>query len=342
MGQSDRFDPDATPPYVPRTPGEPPFEEPTQAVPTDPTLEPTRVLPQQPVAARTTAPVGRAVTEPVYTDPRYTDPMYDPRLAVAAQRREAWPYVLAVVALLLGGLGGFLLGAALDDDDETVRTAEPPATVPDGSDVAATLDMLLERTRADGEYRTPSEYPQLDEITEIDNAAATAALEQQLAALAEAEGDVAGLAQQVAALETALAEVTAERDALATAAESGDGDAELQAQLDAANARITTLEADLTTARSQLDTATADLQTARTERDAAVAELDALGVVPVPDYVNGDVARARTDAAANGWTLIEETVESGAAPGTVIEQSPRADSDMVRGAVLYVTVAGNV
>lgn len=343
MGQSDRFDPDATPPFVPRTPGEPEplhIREATPPVTPAADVEPTAVLPRQPVApVQPTAVAARVPADPLYPDPLYADPRY----VAATRRREAWPYVLAVLALLLGGLAGFLIGAALDGDDETIRTADPPTSTPEGSDIDATLDMLLARTRTDGEFRTPSGFPQLDEIASIDRAAAIAPLEQQIATLEAADGDVAALSQQVAALETALGEVTAERDQLATQlAESGDTDGEMQSQLDAANARITTLEADLTTARADLDTATADLRTARTELDAARAELDALAVVVLPNYVDGDIAKARSDAAANGWTLIEETAEAGAAPGTVLEQVPAANANMVRGSVLYVTVAGNV
>jgi hypothetical protein len=272
-------------------------------------------------------PVAYAPVPPVYTleEPFIDDP------------HPVWPYFVAVIALLAGGLVGFLIGAA-GDNNET----PPPAAAPAG-DTTETLDLLLTRTREDGEYLTPSEYPQLDEITEIDNAAATRDLQGQVELLTAAQEQAAGLTDQVTNLETALTEMTAERDALAVQA----GDSNQQSDLDAANDRIATLESELDTARTDLEAANkkvtqteAALQTAISERDAANATIDELNIIPNPSYINGPITKTRSDAAANGWTLIEQpTASATAAPGTVLDQAPPAESNMINGSVLYVTVA---
>ena len=345
MDHTGRTDPDATPPSVPRPPGATePLHIHEATVPpvldgppvfggapvTEPVVEPTAVLPVQPVAPVRAAAPALTPVDPLYAERRY----------IAPERKAAWPYVLPVFALLAGGLGGFLLGAALDDDEQTVA---PPAASADGTDLDATLDALLERTRTDGEYRTPSEHPQLDEITEIDTAAATAELQNQVAVLTAAQEEAAGLTDQVALLETSLADLTTERDELAAQlAETGATDTDTQAQLDAANDQIATLESDLATARTELEAANEALATAQADLAAATERLDELNVVELANYVNGDIARARADAAANGWTLIEEAAEAGAPAGTVLEQVPAPAASMVRGSVLYVTVAENV
>jgi flagellar biosynthesis chaperone FliJ len=341
MGQHDGFDPGATPPSPPPDETTPLHIHEATTPPvfadapmSEPVVEPTAVMPVQPAAPiRTVPPVAYA---PV-------DPSYNERRVIDDQRRGVWLFVTAVLALLIGGLVGFLIADAADDDDEQVAPLAPVSVPADGSDVTATFDMLLARTRADGEYRTPSEYPQLDEITEIDAAAATEDLENQVAMLTVAQEEAAGLTDQVAQLEQALADTTAERDELAAQLAEAEGtDPDTQAQLDAANEQIATLEGDLEAARTELDAANAALQQAQADLDEANARLEDLNVIAVPNYVNGDVAGARSDAAANGWTLIEQSTESDAAPGTVLEQAPAANSNMVEGSVLYITVAANI
>ncbi|HUF99944.1 MAG TPA: hypothetical protein VMM60_17595 [Ilumatobacter sp.] len=295
------------------------------------------------------------VVSPVVT-PSITTPVHPPVVPVYRDddplggRSPGWPYLLAFVALLAGGLVGYLIAVAADDDDP------PPAAVAPASDTTETLDLLLERTRADGEYVTPSEYPPRDEITEIDSAAAVGEFQTELDELAAAqaadegaaEEDAVALTEQVEELETALADMTAERDALAEQIGDTDGAVtDQQAALDAANDQIADLEEQLTAAVADLETANANLaeaetarQTAVAERDTAVETVEALNVMPNPTYINGPVTKARSDAAANGWTLIEQPVESTtAAVGTIIDQAPPAESNMIQGSVLYVTVA---
>jgi len=322
--------------------------------------EPTAAIPTYPAAPA--APVAPLAATPV-------DPMYDRRRYLEDQRKGALAVIAAVLALVVGGLLGFLIGRAVDDEEQVgapvvtaVTTVTSPQSVPtQGADIASTFDMLLTRTRADGEFRTPSEFPQLDEIIAIDTAAATAELEDQVALLTAAQQDSAGLVDQVTQLEDqvtqleeTLATTTAERDQLAAQLEeSGDADTDTQAQLDAATQQIDTLEADLEAARSDLDAANTELQQARADLDAANAELqrvqaeldaanaqlDELNVIAVPRYIDGDVERARADATANGWTLIEQPLESEEPAGSVLDQAPPPDSNMITGSVLNVTVA---
>ena len=304
---------------------------------------PTEIIPVVPVAP----PVVQETYAPVYVPPD---------LPYEEDRRPAWPYVAAVVALLIGGLAGYFIGAAAGDDEEALP---PPATSAPTTTVAsepvagepatdATLDMLLARTQADGEYKSPSEYTQLDEITAIDNARATEELQAQVDLLTAAQQDATTLTDQIAELEAGLADVTDERDALLIAADTDDGAAtEIQQELDAANATIDELTDDLAEANTNLEAANATI----VERDAAIKTLQGqldtanktlvdLNVKKVPSYVNGEVAKARADAAANRWILIEQPTVSASAPaGVVLDQTPPANSNMITGSVLYIEVA---
>lgn len=353
MGQPDGVDPDVTPtnPARPRVPAaetqplhireatEPPVYPDEPVVGVDPTTR----IPTQPVAPA--APVRPPAAVPVATAP--VDPAYERLRHLEEQRRGAAVVFAAVLGLLVGGVIGFFIGRAVAEDDQDVLVSPTPgSTVPANADINTTLELLLQRTRADGEYRTPSEYPQLDEIVTIDRAAATAELQEQVALLTAAQDDEGVLTARVAELETALATVTAERDSLAAQQNGATDDGASQAELDAANAQIQTLEAELATARTDLETARTDLATAtanaeaaQTELDAANAQLAELNVIPAPDYRNGSIDQAQADANANGWTLITESVPTDEPAGTVIDQAPPANSNMITGSVLYVKVA---
>ena len=68
--------------------------------------------------------------------------------------------------------------------------------------------------------------------------------------------------------------------------------------------------------------------------------LTALHPTPLPNYVNGNISKARADAQANGWTLIEQPADTpNANVGTILEQAPAPNATMVTGSVLYVEVA---
>ena len=294
---------------------------PTAPAIADGSTDPTTVVPVQTLPVQ---PVAYAAITPVHTDEAFIE-----------DRRPVWPYVAAALALLLGGLVGFLVGTASNDQPTSSAVSAP------SGDAASTFDMLLARTKADGEYKSPSEYPQLDQITAIDNAAATANLQQQVDMLTAAQGQAKGLAGQVTTLTASVADLTAQRDALAAqVAANGGTSSDQQAKLDAANAKLDSLTNDLSAARADLDSANASLTKAQNDLAVAKAAYDALHVTQAPDYVNADIAGVRTQAAANGWTLLEQPTDSTTvAAGTVLDQVPAAGTNMVEGSVLYVRVA---
>ncbi|MEP7047425.1 MAG: PASTA domain-containing protein [Ilumatobacteraceae bacterium] len=224
-------------------------------------------------------------------------------------RRPVWPYFAALVALFAGGVIGFLIGRS--SNDETTLTS---STVPVESTVGS----------------SPT--------------ASIADLQNQVAALTAAQTRAA---QDLADAQASLAQTKAERDALvAQVGTAGTATTGLQAKLDASNAQIATLQDDLKTATTALDTANtslaqaqATLKTVQGQLDAANATLTALHPALIANYVNGPIQKARSDAQANGWTLIEDPGNSpNAALGTVLEQTPAPNTNMVAGSVLYVKV----
>jgi PASTA domain len=260
--------------------------------------EPTRVVPQVPVQP-TFAPIAQPVVA-VPAGPTYVD-----------DRRRAWPYLIAVMALMLGGLVGFLIGNSQNDETSLTSSTQPIDSTP-GSTV--TSDATVEDLQN-----------QVDLLT----AAQTKA------------------AQDLADAQATLAETEAERDALAAQAGSAGGTTSgLQAQLDASTAQVAKLQGDLTTVTAQRDAANASLtqtqaqlKTAQGQLDAANATLAELHPAPIGNYVNGPIDKVRSDAQANGWTLVEQLVTTGtAAPGTVVKQTPAPNATMVAGSVLLVEV----
>jgi chromosome segregation ATPase len=154
-------------------------------------------------------------------------------------------------------------------------------------------------------------------------------------------------AQDLTDAQTALTQAEAERDTLAAQVGSAGGTTSaLQAELDANKAQVSKLQADLKAATTQLDAANtslaqtqASLKTVQGQLDEVNATLTALNVVPLANYVNGNISRARSDAQANEWTLIEQPgTSSTAATGTVLEQTPAPNTNMVVGSVLFVKV----
>ncbi len=253
--------------------------------------EPTRVMPAvayQPVAE----PVVPTIV-PVATGPSYID------------RRPAWPYFIALLALLLGGLIGFLIGNGRNDQTASLSSSPLDSTVtPSVQDLQNQVDLL------------------------------TAAQKKS--------------AEDLAALQATLTDTQAERDALAAQVGDAGGTATgLQAQLDASKADVVKLQTDIKTLTGQLDTANAalaqtqaSLQTTQGQLDAANATLTALHPTPLANYVNQQISKARADAQANGWTLIEQPANKpSAGVGTILEQTPAPNATMVTGSVLYVKVA---
>ncbi len=232
---------DATPPIGVVTPDQL-GTAPTEAIPVvAPGVAPTAVPPT------TVSPAAYAPAAPMY---RPVDPP-------PPGQNPAWPYFIAVIALLAGGLVGYLIAIAIDDDE-----AAPAATAPITSEVL---------------------------VTDPNTEAVIADLQAQIADLTAAQEDSA---DQIAELETALADMTAERDALAAEIADAEGSGtDQQADLDAANEQIAVLEDQLATALTDLESANesvaeaeAALQTAVTERDAATDALEALNLIPNPNF----------------------------------------------------------
>ena len=278
---------------------EPGVPEPIHIVPAGAPLEPvaayepTRVIPAVSYQAVAPQPVQPVVAGPMFVD----------------DRRPVWPYFAALLALMVGGVIGFLIGNSRNDE-----TSLTSSTVPIESTVGSTPTVSV------------------------------ADLQNQVALLTAAQTKAA---QDLADAQASLAQTKAERDALATqVGTAGTAASGLQAQLDASNAQVAKLQTDLKTATTSLDTANASLaqaqaslKTVQGQLDTANATLAALHPTSLANYVNGTIQKARSDAQANGWTLIEEPGNSPtAALGTVLEQTPAPNTTMVTGSVLFVKV----
>jgi hypothetical protein len=292
--------------------------------------------------------------QPVYeVRPAYDVPVaVESSVAAPPPSKPLWPWVLAVLALVLGGLVGWLVSRSDDDDTVVSETETTPSTVSDSQPEPALetrLDALLEQTRANGAYVESSEFPQIDEIVTIDRANATESLQGQVDLLSVAQeqsvAKITDLEEEIATLEQSLEDVTAERDELKAAeGDAAMSDTEFLARLQEKEDRISTLEDQLATATSQLtesqnasQRAADDLRTAQTQLQQANATLTALDVTKIENYVNSDITRIRSDAAAKGWVLVEQRVDGAqAAAGTVTNQQPGPGANVIRGSVVYV------
>jgi hypothetical protein len=272
---------------IPEPGGIEPIHIVSAAAPLDPiaAYEPTQIIPQVPYQAVVAAPVAPVATAPVFFD----------------DRRPVWPYLVAVLALLLGGLIGFLIGDS--------RNTEPTVLSPNTAPLGSTLDS------------TPT----------------VADLQNQVALLTAAQTQAA---QDLTDAQAALAQTTAERDALAAqVGTAGGATTGLQADLDASKAQVVKLQADVAAATATLTQTQASLTTVQGQLDTANKTLTALHPVKLANYVNGNLAKVRADAQTNHWVLIEEAGTSPtAAVDTVLAQNPGADTNMVTGSVLIVEV----
>jgi len=267
-------------------------------------------------------------------------------------RKPVWPWVVAVLGVVLGGLIGWLLSRSDGDEDAVTDDTEVTvvvSTVPVEAGIDEQLDALVEQTRANGAYADGSEFPQIDEIVAIDRAATSAELQDQVDLLSIAQEQsvesITELEEQVATLEESLTEVTAERDELKAQAESGAvTDTEFLARLQEKEDEIATLEDQLATANTQVTEAQAaaqraadDLQTAQDDLQEANAALDALDPKQIESYVNSNLDRIRAAAAANGWVLVEQPVEAATdTPNIITNQLPAPGATVVRGSVVIV------
>ena len=281
-------------------------------MPQEPILDPVVEAPVHIVPAATPLESATAY-EPTRVVPAVAYQSVTPPKVIESSRayvddRPAWPYFIALLALLLGGLVGFLIGNSRNDQTTTLTSSTQPLDSTVGS--------------------TPTVQNLQDQVDLL-----TAAQTKS--------------AEDLAALQATLTQTEAERDALAAQVGSAGGTTGLQAQLDASKADVTKLQADLKTVTGQLDTANASLaqtqttlKTVQGQLDTANATLAALHPTPVANYVNGPVSKARSDAQTNGWTVIEQPANNPSANiGTVVEQTPAPNTTMVKGSVLYLKVA---
>jgi flagellar biosynthesis chaperone FliJ len=280
---------------------------------------------------------------------------YEQQIVTAAPKKPVWPWVVAVLAVVLGGLVGWLVANADDDDDDTVVESPETSVVVQSTTerddgLARELDQVLDQTRTNGAY-TDSGIAQLDEIVEIDRAATTESLQNQVDLLSVAQeqsvATITELEEQVATLEESLADVTAERDELKASAGTEPGgmtDSEFLARLQEKEDRISTLEDQIATASTQLTDAQEDakkanddLRTAQAQLQEANATLQALAPKQIENYVNTEISRLRSDASANGWFLVEQPVDNAStSANTIIGQQPAPGGTVIRGSVVYV------
>lgn len=260
------------------------------------------------------------------------------------QRPNVWPAIIAgLVALVVGGLVGFLIGDAKSVDTQITQESTVTSSVP-GSDAGAVdqavvdqrvddiLTLLLAQAQQNGSVVVPTPFPKLDQLLALAPAASTPATTPATggdgqATIDDLTAERDQLAAQVSTLENQLAGVEAERDALqATIDSSGAGSSDQAA-------RISELEA-------QLNAMTDDLANAQADLDHANDTLDQLNVQPLGNVVGTDIETVRQTAETNGWQLIETAADTNSgAPNRVTAQQPAAGTNMITGSVLYVEVA---
>ncbi|MEO6125604.1 MAG: PASTA domain-containing protein [Ilumatobacteraceae bacterium] len=270
-------------------------------------------------------------------------------------RRRDWGPVLAAgfVALIVGGIVGFLIGRNGKDDNSTLVTSnsDPAVSVVPSSDQAAVdaaLDgvftVLLAQAEQSGSVVLPTPYPKLDQLLAFRATGTQESIAAAESTVSAAADDRAQLADQVTMLQ---AQATTLQADLAAAEQARD---DLQSQLDAGGsnadttaAQIKDLQAALTTTQADLDTANQNLATAQSDLADATAQLDKLGVGPVENLVGRPIADVRNIAKSNGWLLVERPVDGkGSTIDTVTIQQPSGGSTMIKGSVLYVEVAAVV
>ena len=286
--------------------------------------EPTVVQPVvQPVVAAG-EPVAYVEPVPVPVDP----------YAVYPRDRLWGPMLVAgLVALLIGGAAGFLVGRATGDGEEQLSTSSTLAPTDTGVVDQAVVDqrvddvltLLLAQAEEAGQVVTPTPFAKLDQLLAMSagGAGSQSAIDALTAERDQLAADVATLQEAATTLQTDLAAAQAERDNLQATV---DGNESVQ-QADAA--RIAELQTELSSATTQLETAQRDLAT-------VTRTLDQLNVQQVQSVVGLDIAEVRDIARANGWQLVELPVTSTtAAPNTVTRQFPAAGANMINGSVLY-------
>lgn len=284
-------------------------------------------------------PAGQVYAEPVYQAPAVAvAPVYEPAyITQPPDRRWVAVAAAALLALLVGGIVGLLIGRSSAEKDTLASVDTQPTTssVPADQDavdqrVNDVFTFLAAEAKQPGGISTPTPYPALDELlgtlqqpadTSSTQATADTAATEALAA------DIATLQQQNADLLEQLATAQADRDDLAKQlADNGGSTSELQRKVDEQSQQITQLQNDAATTQSQLDTAN--------------ATLEQLDPQPADDFVGMDIAKARDLAKSRGWVLVEMPIDkSGAPPNSVIAQNPAPGTTMIKGSLLIVEYA---
>jgi hypothetical protein len=338
-------------------PARAPYGQATSTSRSPDTAPPTALIPSTDVPRIGYDPVPGYLPQIAY-DPRpsYEVPVaFEQAVVVPPPRRPVWPWVVAVLAVVLGGVIGWIVSQSGDDTvtdapptSVAVQTTQPGDAVSD--EVGQRLEAVLEETKANGFY-SDSGIPVLDEIVAIDRVKNAESLQGQVDLLSVAQEQsvarITELEDEVATLKESLAQVTAERDQLKAGAETDSGgmtDTEFLARLQEKEDRISSLEDQLATVSTQLteaqtsaQRATDDLRLVQSQLQTANATLQALEAKPLENYVNTDISRIRADASVNGWVLVEQQIDSAqATPGSVTLQQPPAGETVIRGSVIYV------
>lgn len=318
-------------------------DRPTQAIPVagayagqyDRTMIQPVAEPIVPVAGVYAAEPHTMVAAPVATETVYLAP---------PGNRPPWAAIAAVIALLVGGLAGFLIGHSSTKSERslsatnTVGTNDPATAEAADQRVNDIFTLLATQARQPSGIQTPTPYPALDELLgTLSAGTASPDTAGPDTAASDPTSSITAERDQLAAQVTDLQEQLNESQAALAAAQqtaSTDGtSADVQAQLDEQAQQIASLQKDL-------DTAHTDLQTVQSQLATANKTISDLDPKPVDDYVGTDITKLRSTAKANGWNLVERPVESASATtGTVTSQLPAAGSTMIKGSVLEVEVA---
>jgi len=305
--------------------------------------------PTQPVQ---TVPVGAVAAQPTIVQPQAfaaVDPPVvvpvDPAPIAYGPRRDWGPAIMAAaVALLIGGLVGYLLGHASSDTQSTSSATSSPSSIDPTTVDQATVDqrvndiftMLLAQADQTGSVPTSTPYPKLDQLLAMSRSGAQASTPSTASAQTapapttaapQPSADVATLQQQLAQAEAARDQLQSQLDAQKMVAQQA---ADQQSQISTLQAQVAKSQTDLQAANDQITSLQTQLQAAQASN---------LNPQPLPDLVGHPIAEVRNLARTNKWQLIEQPVDNkNYTTDIVSRQVPVAGTTMITGSVLYVEV----